>query len=121
MKLTDKSDILGLLHDQRFDLEDIKHDKTTQILKIKFQCEIDEERKLFKKSFLLKEYSIPLAEATLTISNAFSYKLVGDKQMGVGMLNTYSFREDQGELIIDAIMVKLIVEPIIHKLSVNTQ
>lgn len=110
MKLTNKDDILVLLHDQDFDLEDIVFDKSLQTLKIKFRCELVQERKLLKKYFLVKEYSVPIAEAFLIIGNVLSYELIDEAQIGSGMLNEYSFLEDQGKMLIDATYVQLIVE-----------
>lgn len=107
--IKDISPVLDLIHDCKFEKDQIRLDSKTSTLEIDFYCEVWEKRKAISKFLFIKKVLVPVMKYTLVISHAEDYQIVGDSDEGPGdddFFNIITFDVEQNKMWISTIIAK---------------
>ncbi len=105
LAITEKSQLnqlLDTIHDQRFDLNTLRHDSHQQKLFISFSREQTENRTLERSGLIIKRWSLPVVESVLQIKNVEHFIIQDPAQVGIYELNSIKYSERNNELTLKA-------------------
>ncbi|UCD63629.1 MAG: hypothetical protein JSW34_12935 [Candidatus Zixiibacteriota bacterium] len=98
--VTERSDIemlLGIIHDEFFEVDAIKYDASAGKLEIPFARAFhDQNARVVKKGFFRTIYEVPVLRCLLCISNVEEYTLEDTQHMGWYDFNTIKYNPKSG-------------------------
>lgn len=82
------SDIVNIIHDCWFDVDDIVYDPEASVLSLKFKREMPRRSRVLKEGLLTKRLEVPIVECFLRIHHVKSYRIKDTEHVGL-----YNFNE----------------------------
>ncbi|MDP2939496.1 MAG: hypothetical protein Q8O13_05420 [Candidatus Omnitrophota bacterium] len=80
--------IVGLIHDEWFEKDDVKFNASLASLEIKLKRENQADKRIIKRILFMKKLSVPIVESILRISNVDHYQIEDTANIG-----RYDFNE----------------------------
>lgn len=99
--------IVDIIHDCRFDKDEIVFDSDTSVLEIKFFRETWEKRKIINNFFIVKKVQVPITLWILKISHVERYQIREGNQEGPGSedyFNDMDYNGQNKELLLSTIV-----------------
>ena len=94
------SKILDVIHDQWFDLNELKFKKEEGVVEIPFQRELEKKSKLQKHFLFFKKRLTPITLHVLRIYNAQNYSVVDSEKVGKYDFNEIFYNLSQKKVIV---------------------
>jgi hypothetical protein len=94
------SDILDLIHDCQFDVEDFLFDPTKSVLKIKFAREDTDRLRVLNKKWLFKRIEVPTVECFLEFHHVMTYTVKDTVHIGTHIFTDLEYDPIQKRITI---------------------
>lgn len=114
--------IIDEIHDMRFDVKDIKYDKSQNKIEIEYLYEKNAELKL--NLIILQWYRIPLVKRKLIIHQVKKFQIFDTEKIVTYMFNDIIFENESRTMIIKAepnLEIKLDIEKVLIKLAPSSK
>ena len=93
-------ELIGLLHDEHFNLNDIKHIKDQQVVEIPYRRMFHEgARRVIRNIFGIKRIEVELIRSLLIIRNVKDYEYDDRAQIGTYSFNTIKYNRNKLQII----------------------
>lgn len=94
-------DLLCIIHDEFFDVDDIRYDSDTGTVDIPFgRVFHDENATVVKSGFFRRIYEVPVLRCVLRIGNVTDFALEDTQKMGTYDFNVIDYNKASGKLTI---------------------
>lgn len=112
--------ISAVIHDEKFDKNDILFSAEKASLDLKFKRSKIEEKILLKKFLFMEKLSFPIVESFLKINYVESYKIKDKANIGTYDFNEITYDESKKKIIITS-CVPLVIEILVKEFHISVE